>query len=137
MRPVGKLMGTVSEADSSGSRRVVIRITQKQWVMPGQGGQRGQAPAGGQAGGDNHISLDPATIQATLVVIAKRGTGALEAPAPAAIPASAASASNRRIIETSTPAAFHAAGGFRFLGARKLAGPALAINQAIQERCGK
>lgn len=76
-RPVGKLMGTVSEADSSGSRRIVIRITQKQMVMPGGGGRGGQGGAG--APNDNNISIDPANMQATLVVITKRGTG-MESP---------------------------------------------------------
>lgn len=79
-RPVGKLMGTVSEADSSGSRRIVIRITQKQMVMPGGGGRGGQGGGGGAgAGNDNNISIDPASMQATLVVITKRGTG-MESP---------------------------------------------------------
>lgn len=77
-RPVGKLMGTVSEIDGSGSRRLVIRMTQKQWVMPGQGGGRGGQQAG--AAPDNNISIDPAIMQATLVVITKRGTGTMESP---------------------------------------------------------
>lgn len=77
-RPVGKLMGTISEADTAGSRRIVIRITQKQWVMVGGNGQRQQQqPQGGGAGGgqNNHISIDPSQLQATLVQITKRGTG--------------------------------------------------------------
>ena len=75
-RPVGKLMGTISEIDSSGSRRLVIQITQKQLVFPGQGGQQ---QAGGAANQKN-ISIDPANMQATLVVITKRGTGTMESP---------------------------------------------------------
>ena len=90
-RPVGKLMGTISEIDAGGSRRMVIRITQKQWVAPGQQGQGG----GGAAAGNN-ISIDPATMQATLVVITKRGTGTDASPGAKA-PASVASASKNLV----------------------------------------
>jgi multidrug efflux pump subunit AcrA (membrane-fusion protein) len=77
-RTVGTLMGTISEIDAGGSRRMVIRITQKQWVAPNQGGQGGGGGAG--AGNNNNISIDPATMQATLVVITKRGTGTDASP---------------------------------------------------------
>jgi hypothetical protein len=69
-RPVGKVTGVVSEIDAAGSRRVTVRYIQKQWVLPGQNNPNANNP--------NHIAIDPGTLQATLVVITKRGNGMVE-----------------------------------------------------------
>jgi hypothetical protein len=68
-RNYGKLTGTVAEVDSSGSKRLTLRIKGQQVVMqrPGQG-----APAAAEP---KTISIDPSQLQATMIVIVRRGTG--------------------------------------------------------------
>lgn len=66
----GKLHGVIVEADAAGSRRMTIAIQGQQMVMqkPGQN----NPPANAKP---THIDIDPSTLQATFLVIVKRGEG--------------------------------------------------------------